>query len=158
MAHPTAVHRASDRELVITRVFDASARDVFTAWTTPSQLQRWWAPKSSGTTLSACEIDLRAGGRYRFEFSHAGPEPFAFVGRYLEVVHGARLAWTNEESEDGAITTVTFEDRGAGSSLLTMRETYPSSHALDQAFDGMKDCTPEQYAQLDALLSELVVR
>jgi uncharacterized protein YndB with AHSA1/START domain len=62
MKNNTKVERKSDRELVITRTFDAPARIVFEAWTTPELLKRWWAPKSSGMTLLSCEADVRTGG------------------------------------------------------------------------------------------------
>ena len=102
--------------------------------------------------LSACEMDVRVGGRYRFEFATGGPEPMVFYGRYLEVVPGSRLVWTNEESDAGAVTTITFDERDGGT-LLTMHERHPSKQALDEAFDGTNACAPEQFAQLDALLA-----
>src|SRR5262245_25578843 len=98
----TTVERRSERELVITRTFDAPARIVFEAWTKPELLQRWWAPKSAGMTLS-CQADVRTGGKYRFEFSQAGSTSMAFFGTYLEVIPHSRLVWTNEESEAGAV-------------------------------------------------------
>ena len=151
----TTVERTSERELVITRTFDGPARLVFEAWTRPDLLQRWWAPKSSGMTLVSCETDVREGGRYRFEFGHpAAPEPIAFFGRYLEVTPHSRLVWTNEESDAGAVTTVTFEERD-GKTLLVLREVYPSKEALDQSIEGMEGGMPEQFGQLDELLVTL---
>ncbi|CAL8480432.1 protein of unknown function (plasmid) [Caballeronia sp. S22] len=75
----------------------------------------------------------------------------AFFGRYLEVVPNARLVWTNEESEDGAVTTVTFEEKD-GKTLLVMRELYPSKEALDIAIEGMDEAMPETFEQLDQFL------
>jgi uncharacterized protein YndB with AHSA1/START domain len=148
----TTAERKSDRELVITRTFNASARVVFEAWTKPELLKRWWAPKSSGVSLISCEADVRAGGSYRFEFGHEGSKPMmAFFGRYVEVIPNSRLVWTNEESDDGAVTTLTFEEK-AGKTLLVMRELYPSKEALDRAMVGMGDGMPETFAQLDELL------
>ena len=109
----TTLERKSDREMVVTRIFDAPARLVFEAWTTPELFKQWWVPKSSGATLLSCEQDVRVGGSYRLEFAHPkAATPMAFFGRYLEVVPNARLVWTNEESADGAVTTVTFEENG----------------------------------------------
>src|ERR1700749_2908098 len=96
MKHRTMVERKSERELVVTRTFDGPARLVFEAWTKPELLKRWWAPKSSGMLLLSCEIDLRTGGRYRFEFGRDGATLMAFFGRYIEVTPYSRLAWTNE--------------------------------------------------------------
>ena len=95
-----------------------------------------------------------SGGRYRLEFGHADSQPMVFFGRYLEVTPHSRLAWTNEESDDGAVTTVTFEERG-GRTLLVLHELYPSKQALDQAIEGMEDGMPEQFEQLDELLVAL---
>jgi uncharacterized protein YndB with AHSA1/START domain len=145
------VERKSERELVVTRTFNAPARIVFEAWTKPELLKRWWAPKSTGVSLLSCEADVRVGGRYRFEFSHEGSEPMAFFGRYIEVTPHSRLVWTNDESDDGSVTTVTFEEK-AGKTLLVMREIYPSKEALDGAIAGMEDGMSETFAQLDELL------
>ena len=68
MKNRTKVERKSERELVITRTFNAPARLVFEAWTTPELLKRWWAPKSFGMSLLSCEADVRVGGGYRFVF------------------------------------------------------------------------------------------
>jgi len=148
----TTTERKSDRELVITRTFDAPARLVFEAWTTPELFKQWWVPKSSGATLLSCEQDVRVGGSYRLEFAHPqGAAPMAFFGRYLEVVPNARLVWTNEESADGAVTTVTFEEKD-GETLLVMSELYPSKQALDTATEGMDEAMPEAFEQLDEFL------
>src|SRR6187397_2514692 len=134
MKNRTTVERKSDRELVVTRTFNGPARIVFEAWTKPELFKRWWVPKSFGLSLLSCEMDVRVGGTYRLVFSHpASPEPMAFFGRYNEVMPHSRLVWTNEESgEDGAVTTVTFEERGA-ETLVVMRDLYPSKEALDGA-------------------------
>src|SRR6188474_902856 len=110
MKNPTTVERKSERELVVTRTFNGSARIVFEAWTRPELFRQWWVPKSMGMSLRSCEMDVRVGGRYRLEFE---PHAMAFFGTYLEVTPHSRLVWTNEEGgESGQVTTVTFEDRG----------------------------------------------
>lgn len=152
----TRVERASDRELVVTRRFDAPRALVFRAWTEPALFSRWWAPKSSGLAILSCVMDVRVGGRYRLEFGHpASEKPMAFFGRYLEVAPGARLVWTNEEGgEDGAVTTVTFADED-GATRVVYAERHASKAALDEALQGMESAMPEQYRQLDALLASL---
>src|SRR5712691_3098053 len=105
-------------------------------------IHRWWAPKSTGVSLLSCEADVRVGGRYRFEFGHEASKPMAFFGRYIEVTPHSRLVWTNEESDDGAVTTVTFEEKG-GKTLLVLHELYPSKEALDGAIAGMEGGMPE---------------
>ena len=151
MKNRTTVERKSERELVVTRTFNGPARIVFEAWTKPELLKRWWAPKSTGVSLLSCEADVRVGGGYRFEFGHRASKPMAFFGRYIEVTPYSRLVWTNDESDDGAVTTVTFEEKG-GRTLLVMRELYPSKESLDRAIAGMEDGMPETFAQLDELL------
>ena len=152
--HRTIVERKSERELVVTRTFNGPARIVFEAWTKPELLKLWWAPKSTGLSLLSCEADVRVGGRYRFEIGRAGSKPMAFFGQYVEVTPHSRLVWTNEESDDGAVTTVTFEEK-SGKTLLVMRELYPSKEALDASIAGMEGGMPETFAQLDELLITL---
>src|SRR5687767_1999317 len=151
----TTVERKSDRELVVTRTFNAPARLVFEAWTTPELFKQWWVPKSMGMFLRSCEMDVRVGGRYRLVFGHDASNPAEFFGRYLEVTPHSRLVWTNEEGgEDGPVTTVTFEEK-AGKTLLVLHELYPSKAALDAAGTGAADAMVETFAQLDELLLTL---
>jgi uncharacterized protein YndB with AHSA1/START domain len=154
MKNSTQVERKSERELMVTRAFNAPARIVFEAWTRPELLKRWWAPKSSGLSLLSCEVDVRVGGRYRFEFGQGASKPMAFFGRYIEVTPHSRLVWTNEESDGGAVTTVTFEEVGR-QTILVMRDLYPSKEALDGALAGMEGGMGETFEQLDELLVTL---
>ena len=151
MKNRTTVERKSERELVVTRTFNGPARIVFEAWTKPELLKRWWAPKSTGVPLLSCEMDVRVGGGYRLVFRHGDSEPMAFHGKYIEVTPHSRLVWTNDESDDGAVTTVTFEEKG-GKTLLVLHELYPSKEAPDSAIAGMEGGMPEQFEQLDELL------
>ncbi len=149
----TVVERMSDRELVVRRTFDAPARIVFEAWRNADLFQRWWVPASAGLTLLSCEMDVRTGGGYRLVFRHpASDQPVAFFGTYKDVVPNKRIVWTNEESDQGAVTTVTFEEH-AGRTLVTFHELYPTAAALDDALAGSAEGLPEQFAQLDALLA-----
>jgi uncharacterized protein YndB with AHSA1/START domain len=149
----TTMERASPRELVVRRTFDAPARLVFQAWTTPDLFKRWWMPKSVGVPLFSCEMDVRTGGSYRLAFGHDAATAVAFHGRYIEVTPHTRLVWTNEEGDQGAVTTVTFEEKN-GRTHLTVSEFYPSAEALE-AGRGAEEALPEQFAQLDTLLAEL---
>ena len=153
----TTVERTSERELVVTRTFDAPARIVFEAWTKPELFRRWWVPKSYGLTLLSCDKDVRVGGTYRLVFSHpAAPNPMEFFGRYLDVTPYSRLIWTNEEGGDsGQVTTITFKETG-GKTLLVMHDLYPSKEALDDAIaSGSTGGTSETFEQLDELLVTL---
>jgi uncharacterized protein YndB with AHSA1/START domain len=112
------------------------------------------APKSMGAGLSACEIDARTGGGYRITFGDGGSDSATFFGRYLEVTPPSRLVWTNDESDDAPVTTVTFEDRGERT-LLARSELYCSAEPLPDAAAGMQAMMSEQFAQLDELLASL---
>jgi uncharacterized protein YndB with AHSA1/START domain len=152
----TTVERASDRDLVVRRTFDGPARLVFEAWTQPELIMRWWAPTSFGLSFVSCETDVRTGGSYRFVFRHpAFEQPMAFFGRYIEVTPPSRLVWTNEESQDGAVTTVTFEETD-GRTLVVVHDLYPSKAALDEAIaNESTGGWPEQFEQLDGVLGVL---
>ena len=90
------------------------------------------------------------------EFAY-GDSQAAFFGTYKEVKPHSRLVWTNEESDEGSVTTVTFAEKG-GKTLLVMRELYPSKEALDAAGTGAADAMGESFEQLDELLVTLGAR
>jgi uncharacterized protein YndB with AHSA1/START domain len=152
MRNRTTVEKTSEREVVVTRLFNAPPRLVFEAWTRPELFKQWWVPKSSGMSLLSCELDARTGGKYRLVFAHE-PQPMEFHGKYIEVTPPSRLVWTNEEGENGAVTTVTFEDQG-GKTKLVVRDLYPSKEAFE-AEHGMEDAMGETFEQLEALLVTL---
>ena len=149
--HRTTVERKSDRELVVTRTFNAPPRIVFEAWTTLELFKRWWVPKSVGLTVLSFEADIRTGGTYRLVFAHSGSE-MAFYGKYLEVTPHSRIVWTNEEGgvDRESITTVTFEER-AGKTLQVLHELHPSKESLDAS--GAEDGMPESFDQLEELVA-----
>ena len=150
----TTVERTSDREVVVTRNFNAPARLVFEAWTKPELFQRWWVPKSMGVSLQSCELDPRPGGKYRLVFGNDASTQMVFFGRYIEVTPPSRIVWTNEEGgEGGAVTTVTFEEKG-DQTLLVIHDLYPSKEAADEG-SGSMDGMPETLDQLDELLVSL---
>src|SRR3954462_2606020 len=147
----TQVERKSDREVVVTRSFDAPARLVFEAWSKPELFKRWWVPKSMGMTLRSCEMDVRTGGSYRLGFG----DGMDFFGTYLEVTPPSLIVWTNDEGgENGSTTTGTLTEQD-GKTLLVMSELYPSKEAFDADGAGAADATHETFAQLDELLVEL---
>ena len=151
----TTTERTSDREVVVTRTFDGPARIIFDAWTKPELIMKWWTPKSFGITFISCEADVRPGGTYKFVMGHPDfDQPMAFVGRYLEVDPPRRLVWTNEESTDGSVTTVTLEEKD-GRTHLVLSDLYPTKAALDEAMEqGGIGALPEQFNQLDILLKD----
>lgn len=147
----TTVERTSDRDIVVTREFDAPPSLVFRAWSESDLFQQWWVPKSMGMQLHACEMDVRTGGSYRLNFG----EGMDFFGRYVEVEPPSRIVWTNEEGADeSSVTTVTLEALDGDRTLLVMTERFPSKEALDVE-GGAADATHETFAQLDELLATL---
>ena len=154
MKNDTTVERESERALVVTRTFNGPARIVFEAWTQPELFKRWWVPKSAGLTLLSSEMDVRVRGGYRLVFA-GNPQPIAFFGKYLEVTPHSRLSWSNDESPDGAITTVTFEERD-GKTHVVVHDLYPSKEVLDAAIASESTGGfAEQFEQLDDLLVTL---
>ena len=151
------VERRSERELVVSRTINGPARLVFEAWTRPELFKRWWVPKAAPISLLSCELDVRVGGKYRLVFGINGSEQqMEFFGRYIEVTPHARIVWTNEEGDEGgAVTTVTFEEKG-GQTRVVVHDLYPSKEALEDAIaSGSTEGMPEQLEQLDELVVTL---
>ncbi len=154
MKNRTTVERKSDRELVVTRTINGPAPLVFKAWTTPELFKQWWIPKSAGINLLSCKMDIRTGGTYRLVFAH-GDSEMAFFGKYIEVTPHSRVVWTNEESAEGAVSTVTFEEQG-GKTLVVLSDLYPSKEACDAGIaSGSTDGIGETLDQLEGLLVTL---
>jgi uncharacterized protein YndB with AHSA1/START domain len=155
----TIVERTSDRELVVTRTFNAPARIVFDAWTKPELLKRWWAPKSFGVSLFECKQDVSVGGAYRFAFGRDPKNPEVFSGRYLEVDPPSRLVLTQlyERMSDvgDVVVTADFEER-EGRTRLTLRQLFPSKEALEGALkSGMERGMRITLDQLDELVASM---
>ena len=151
--HATVVERIGDRELTVTRVFNAPPRIVFQAWTQAELFRRWWVPKSFPVKLLSIEMDARVGGGYRLEFG-TDQGSAAFFGTYLEVVPPSRLVWTNDEEHGaGAITTVTFTEVD-GRTRVVVHDTHPSKEALEEGM-GSYQGMPETFDQLSEVLTTL---
>ncbi len=152
----TTVEPKGECEIVVTRAFDAPARIVFEAWTTPALFKRWWVPKSMPLPLLSYEADIRTGGSYRLVFGVDATKTMAFFGTYIEVTPHSRIVWTHEESgDDGALTTVTLEEKG-DKTLQVLHELYRTKEARDAALaSGAYDGMGETFEQLDELLVTL---
>lgn len=159
ISNETIVERTGDRELTVTRTFNAPAPIVFDAWTKPELLKRWWAPKSFGVSLFECEQDLRVGGAYRFAFGRDPKNPEVFSGRYLEVKPPSRLVLTQvyERMSDAGevVVTAAFEE-SAGRTRLILHQLFPSKEALEGALaSGMERGMRVTLDQLDALVASM---
>jgi uncharacterized protein YndB with AHSA1/START domain len=153
------MERTSDRELTVSRTFDAPAPIVFEAWTKPELLKRWWAPKSFGVSLFECEQDLRVGGAYRFAFGRDPNTPEVFTGRYLEVDPPSRLVLTQVYERMAhvgeAVVKADFEE-SQGRTRLTLRLLFPSKEALEGALaSGMEQGMRVTLDQLDELAASM---
>jgi uncharacterized protein YndB with AHSA1/START domain len=129
----------ADREVVITRLFDAPARLLFGAYSTPEHLKRWFGPK--GWPLTLCEMDFRVGGRYRFAMTGPdGTQGPPFGGEYREIVPNRTIVYTNAfEAPDAEsmVVTITFdEDEQRGQTTLTIHTLF-ASVAMKNAHLGM---------------------
>jgi uncharacterized protein YndB with AHSA1/START domain len=153
------VDRRSDLELVVSRVFDAPARIVYTAFTKPEHMKRWWAPKGFGVVMYECDIDLRVGGKFRYVFGREGEPKMAFSGEFTEVVPNQKIVSTQlfeQMPQAGiAIVTATFTEID-GATTLELLQTFPTKAALDGAVaTGMTDGMKLTFQQLAALCAEL---
>jgi uncharacterized protein YndB with AHSA1/START domain len=143
----------TDREVVITRVVAAPRRLVFEAYTTPRHLQQWLLGPE-GWTMPICEMDLRAGGAFRYVWRKEDGAEMTIAGSVREVVPPERLvtteSWGPEWPE--TVNTVVFTE-SAGHTTITLTVCYPSRDARDAALQtGMKEGMDQGFARLDALL------
>lgn len=120
----TAQAPANDRELVLTRVIDASPEALFRCWTTPELMKQWFAPKPF--TVPVAETDLRAGGASLIVMRDPEGNDYPNPGVYLEVVPNRKIVFTDAFTEAWVpsdkpfmVATVTFEDLGGGKTRYT---------------------------------------
>jgi uncharacterized protein YndB with AHSA1/START domain len=149
-ARSSAAAQTEDRELVITRVFDAPRGLVFKAWTEPGRLARWWGPR--GFTTPVCEMDVRPGGAFRFGMRSPQGTNHWLRGVFREIVAPERLvctwAWEDEEGKPGheTLLTVTFADHDGKTRLVLRQAVYESVTSRDAHRDGWGsglDCLAE---------------
>ena len=147
----------SDREIAMTRVFDAPARLVFDAWTKPELIKRWLGVRA-GWTMAVCEVDLRVGGAYRFVWR--GPDmTMGMGGLYREVVPPTRLVSTEKFDEawyEGeALDTIVLVERD-GKTTATTTVRFVSREVRDAVIkSGMASGVAESYDTLADLLPSL---
>ncbi len=146
----------SDREIVMTREFDAPRDLVFEAHTSCEHLSQWWGPR--GYEITSCEIDFRPGGRWRIV--HRGPdgEEYAFRGEYREIVRPERIVWTFEfEGFPGnvSVETMTLEEHD-GKTTFTSTSVFDTVEQRDAMLEsGMEAGAAETMDRLDEYLEVL---
>jgi uncharacterized protein YndB with AHSA1/START domain len=124
----------ADREIVLTRVYEAPRELVWTAWTDPKHVVHWWGP--DGFTNTIHEMDVRPGGVWRFVMH--GPDGRDYKNRinFIEVERPERLVYTHGGDDDvepvSFHVTVTFEDQGSGRTKVTLRSVFPTAEERDR--------------------------
>jgi len=151
----------SDRELAMTRVFDAPRSMVFDAWTKPELLKRWLGV-FGGWTFAVCEVDLRVGGKYRFVWRGKDGNEMAMGGVYREIVRPERIVCTEKFDdpwyEGDAIDTTTFVER-AGKTTMTTTVLYGSKEIRDAVLKSpMESGVAKSYDKLAEVLAAMPAR
>ena len=152
-AGATTFTTPSDREIVMTRVFDAPRRLVWEAWTNPEHLPHWMLGPS-GWTMPVCEIDLRPGGAWHFVWRHADGNEMEMRGVYREVTPPERLVSTESWGGDWPETLNTLVlSEANGKTTITHTALYPSKEARNRALEtGMKEGVSASFDRLAGYL------
>lgn len=148
------VRASGDREIVMTRVFDAPRQMVYDAFTRPELLKRWFGPR--GWSLSVCEVDLRVGGGFRFILSGPGGRQMGMRGVYRELAPPDRSvhmeSFDDFPGEPAQVTAVLVEEDGK--TTLTATVLSPSREVRDAMIQsGMEHGAAESYDKLAELLA-----
>lgn len=144
----------TEREIVLTRVFDAPRHLVFDALTKPELVKQWFLGPP-GWSMPVCEIDLRVGGAYRYVWRKTGRQDMGMGGVYREIMPPERLVHTEAFDDfpgDSIVTTVLVEQ--GGRTTLTSTGLYPSKEIRDAVLkSGMEQGAAASYDRLAELLS-----
>ena len=131
-----------ERELVLTRIFDAPRELVFKAWTDPKQVAQWWGPH--GFTNPVCDLDVRPGGAIRIHMRGPDGTVYPMTGVYQEVVEPERLVFTSAALDaDGnpmfeVLTTVTFAEQGGKTKQIMRARVVKSTAEAAPYIKGME--------------------
>ena len=145
----------TEREIVLTRVFDAPRNLVFDAFTKPELLKRWFGPR--GWSLPVCAVDLRVGGTFRFVLRGPDGTDMGMRGVYREIVPPERSVHTESfDAYPGAsLVTAVWAERGS-KTTLTITLLYPSQEVRDAVISsGMEHGAAESYDKLAELLASI---
>ncbi len=142
-----------DREVVITRAFDAPRRLVWDTWTSTKHMPRWLLGPE-GWTMPVCEIDLRAGGAWHFVWRRSDGTEMGMSGMFREVTPPERLVHTESWGSNWpeTLNTLMLSEEG-GKTTITLTILYPSMEARDAALKtGMKDRISQSFDRLEQYL------
>jgi uncharacterized protein YndB with AHSA1/START domain len=141
---PASIANANsmEREVIITRVFDAPRELVFKTWTEAEHLKQWWGPR--GFTNPICEVDLRVGGAWRVVMRFPDGNEHTAHGVYREIVKPERIVFTNIAlDKDGnrlleGLTSVTLQDLGGKTKLTLQTRITGLVPYADRMLEGME--------------------
>jgi uncharacterized protein YndB with AHSA1/START domain len=157
LSNETVVQLTGDREITVTRQFDAPRWLVFDVWTRPEHMARWLGPRRM--EMTACEVDLRPGGKWRYVHRDVDGTEYGFRGEFLEVVRPERLVQTFEfDGAPGHVSTDTLLlDERDGRTYATMISTYSSAEERDMILQsGMEGGMRESLERATELLESII--
>src|SRR5437868_2945176 len=146
----------SDREIVMTRVFDAPRRLVWEAWTNPEHLPRWMLGPE-GWTMPVCDVDLRPGGAWHFVWRRSDGTEMEMRGVYREIAAPERLVATESWGGDWpeTLNTLVLSEQD-GKTTITQTILYPSQEARDAALKtGMAEGVSQSFDRLAGYLASI---
>lgn len=152
------VSTPSDREIRLTRLFDAPRELVFEVMTEPEHIRRWWGCLDEGFSMVVCEVDLRVGGAYRYSNRTPKGELTTFYGVYREITPPERLVFTEifepfPDAESVVTTELADED---GRTRMVLTAIYPSKEVRDIVIaSGMEKGAAISYDRLEDVVQEL---
>ncbi|MFL5826230.1 MAG: SRPBCC family protein [Thermoleophilaceae bacterium] len=155
-AQAATITTPSDREIRVERIFDAPRDQVFAVYTDPELIPEWWGPR--GMTTIVDEMDVRAGGRWRFVMREPDGSESGFHGTYREVTPPERIVQTFEwEGMPGhvSVDSATFEDLGDRTKVTTVSIFHTTEERDGFLASGMEGGLNQTYARLDELLARL---
>jgi uncharacterized protein YndB with AHSA1/START domain len=151
------VSTPSDREIRMTRLFNAPRHLVFEAMSKPEHIKRWWGCLDDGYSVPVCEVDLRPGGRWRYVNRHPKGDA-EFYGVYRELDPPARMVFTEIYApfpDAESVVTVDLADEN-GKTRMTLTAMYPSLEVRDMVLkSGMERGAALSYDRLEEVASEL---
>lgn len=149
--HQTIYTMPSDRELVITRTFDAPRDVVWAAFTDPRHVPNWQTGPE-GFTMPRCEVDLRPGGTWRYTWRNSKDREFTATGTYREVDAPKRIVYvTNNNGEEQTTTTTFYEESGRTTVVVSI--LFASKASRDQGLTYARMGTESNYTRLEAYLA-----
>ena len=148
----------TDREVVLTRVFEAPRHLVFDALTQPELLKRWFGPR--GWSLAVCQVDLRVGGKWRYILQGPDGRQMGMSGEYREIARPDRMVHTESfDDYPGLAEVTTVLTEVDGKTILTASQICESKEIRDAIIEtGMEHGAAETYDRLAELLALQEIR